>query len=220
MAVNIWISDDIFARYEAFWRSPEYQAMWRANKTNRASSTGGSLHTGGSITYPATAKKMAIELGRPPTQSEVFVRTHTKKKDQGQYVDTRSEQFVVKRLEDERDARIAAGLPPGPPIDEDEAEQHRREMEYRKQRYETDVTRLQTTIDTQSAEFDQWKSHVSQMYAFMQTMQGTTSDIMPPPPPPPSSSLRPPRPPPAAAPSRTETDPDDGSSSNDEDDYE
>ncbi|MED6132854.1 hypothetical protein PIB30_022767 [Stylosanthes scabra] len=55
-----------------------------------------------------------------------------------------------------------------------------------------------TTIDTQSAEFDHWKSHVSQMYAFMQTMQGTTSGVMPPPPPPPSSSLRPPRPPPAA----------------------
>ncbi|MED6196687.1 hypothetical protein PIB30_049687, partial [Stylosanthes scabra] len=92
-------------------------------------------------------------------------------------------------------------------------------MEYWKQRYETDVTPLQTTIDTQSAEFDQWKSHVSQMYAFMQTMQGTTSGVMPPPPPPPSSSLRPPRPPPAAALSRTETDPDDGSSSDDEDDY-
>ncbi|MED6125211.1 hypothetical protein PIB30_066523 [Stylosanthes scabra] len=208
---------------------------------------------------------MAIELGRPPTQSEVFVRTHTKKKDQGQYVDTRSEEFVeavkaeVKRLEDERDARIATGLPPGPPIDEDEiwdrmagsrkkgriydkgkapkrpapqlvdpedastcsgpdvrehitllnreirqqAEQHRQEMEYWKQRYETDVTRRQTTIDTQSAEFDQWKSHVSQMYAFIQTMQGTTSGVMPPPPPPLSSSLRPPRHPPAAAPSRT-----------------
>ncbi|MED6191455.1 hypothetical protein PIB30_000555 [Stylosanthes scabra] len=88
-------------------------------------------------------------------------------------------------------------------------------MEYWKQRYETDVTRLQTTIDTQSAKFDQWKSHVSQMYAFMQTMQGTTSGVMPPP----SSSLRPPQPPPAAAPSRTETDPDDGSSLDDEDDY-
>ncbi|MED6112550.1 hypothetical protein PIB30_062701 [Stylosanthes scabra] len=71
-----------------------------------------------------------------------------------------------------------------------------------------------------SAEFDQWKSHVSQMYAFMQTMQGTTSGVIPPPPPPPSSSLPPPRHPPAAAPSRTETDPDDGSSSDDEDDYE
>ncbi|MED6217120.1 hypothetical protein PIB30_014782 [Stylosanthes scabra] len=30
-----------------------------------------------------------------------------------------------------------------------QAEQHMREMEYWKQRYETDVTRLQTTIDTQ-----------------------------------------------------------------------
>ncbi|MED6149659.1 hypothetical protein PIB30_064672 [Stylosanthes scabra] len=245
-APHDWIPDDIFARYEAFWRSPEYQVMRRANKTNRASSTGGSLHTGGLITYPAIAKKMEAVKAE------------------------------VKRLEDERDARIVAGLPPGPPIDEDEvwdrmaggrkkgriygkgkvpkrpvpqlvdpedastysgpdarehitllnreihqqAEQHRREMEYWKQRYETDVTRLQNTIDTQSAEFDQWKSHVSQMYAFMQTMQGTTSSVMPPPPPPPSSSLRPPRPPPAAAPSRTETDPDDGSSSDDEDDYE
>ncbi|MED6149750.1 hypothetical protein PIB30_065575 [Stylosanthes scabra] len=214
--------------------------MRRANKTNCASSTGGSLHTGGSITYPATAKKMAIELGRPPTQSEVFMRTHTKKKDQGQYVDTRSEQFVevvkaeVKRLEDERDARIAAGLPPGPPIDEDEVWDRmtggrKKGRIYGKGKVpKRPAPRLVdsedastcsgpdarehitlTTIDTQSAEFDQWKSHVSQIYAFMQTMQGTTSGVMPPPPPPPSSSLRPPRPPPAAAPSRTETDPDD-----------
>ncbi|MED6196686.1 hypothetical protein PIB30_049686 [Stylosanthes scabra] len=97
-----------------FWWE-EWRAMRRANKTNRASSTGGSLHTGGSITYPATAKKMAIELGRPPTQSEVFVQTHTKKKKIREAV-----KAEVKRLEDERDARIAAGLPPGPPINEDE----------------------------------------------------------------------------------------------------
>ncbi|MED6221600.1 hypothetical protein PIB30_056353 [Stylosanthes scabra] len=233
---------------------PEYQAMWRANKANHASSTGGSLHTGGLITYPATAKKMAIELGREPTQSEVFVRTHTKKK-------IRAHKAEMKRLEDECTARIAAGEPAGPPINEDEvwdrlaggrkrgriyrkgkvpkrpaprlvdpedastcsgpdarehitllnreihkqAEQYMGEMEAWKQQYETDVTRLQTTIDTQSAEFDQWKSHVSQMYAFMQTMQGTSSSVMPPPPPPPSSSLRPPRPPPATAASHTET---------------
>ncbi|MED6161559.1 hypothetical protein PIB30_061937 [Stylosanthes scabra] len=63
-APHDWIPDDIFARYEAFWRSPEYQAMRRANKTNRASSTGGSLYTGGSITYPATAKKMELTKKR------------------------------------------------------------------------------------------------------------------------------------------------------------
>ncbi|MED6119573.1 hypothetical protein PIB30_013007 [Stylosanthes scabra] len=98
--------------------------MRRANKANRASSTGGSLHTEGPITYQATAKKMAIELEREPTQSEVFLRTHAKKKDQGQFVDDRSEQFIahktkMKRLEDERAARIAEGVLAGPSINED-----------------------------------------------------------------------------------------------------
>ncbi|MED6196332.1 hypothetical protein PIB30_046507 [Stylosanthes scabra] len=125
-APHYWIPDDIFKQYEAIWRASEYQAMRRANKPNRASSTSESLRTGGSITYPAIAKKMVTEIGRARTQSEVFVRTHTKKKDRGQFVDTRSEQFMeahkaeMKRLEDERAARIAAGEPAGPPIDEDE----------------------------------------------------------------------------------------------------
>ncbi|MED6187551.1 hypothetical protein PIB30_077558 [Stylosanthes scabra] len=260
--------------------------MRRTNKSNRASSTGGSLHTGGSITYPAIAKKMAVEIGCESTQSEVFVRTHTKKKDRGQYVDDRSEQMIelykaeVKRLEDEREARIAAGEPAGPPIDEDEVwdrvaggrrrgqvygkgkvpkrpaprlvypedastcsgpdamehitllnqeiqqqdEAYKREMEDWKRRYETDVTRLQTTIDTQSAEFNQWKSTVSQMYSFMQQQMGSSSSSMPPLTPPPPLSARPPRPPPAttvggSTPSATHLD--DGSSSSDdgEDDY-
>ncbi|MED6115596.1 hypothetical protein PIB30_092154, partial [Stylosanthes scabra] len=72
-------------------------------------------------------------------------------------------------------------------------------MEAWKRRYETDVTRLQTSLDTQTAEFDQWKSTVSQMYYFMTQMQGSSSSAMPPPPPPPPSSApRPPRPPPVA----------------------
>ncbi|MED6115567.1 hypothetical protein PIB30_091874, partial [Stylosanthes scabra] len=68
----------------------------------------------------------ATELGRVPSQSEVFLRTHTRKKDRGQFVDERSEQQIeqhkaeIKHLEDELAARIAAGEPAGPPIDEDE----------------------------------------------------------------------------------------------------
>ncbi|MED6162630.1 hypothetical protein PIB30_072298 [Stylosanthes scabra] len=95
-----------------------------------------------------------------------------------------------------------------------QAEEYKREMEAWKKRYETDVTRLQTPLDTQSAEFDQWKSHVSQMYTFMQQMQPTSSSAaMPPPPPPAPFSARPPRPPPtvtASAPTRSDTHPDDG----------
>ncbi|MED6174170.1 hypothetical protein PIB30_066469 [Stylosanthes scabra] len=100
-----------------YWASDEYMALKRTNKANRASSAGGSLHTGGSITYPATAKKMLEELGRTPTQSEVFTRTHTKKKDRGQWVDRRAEEAnqqyeeELKRLEEERAALIAAGCP-------------------------------------------------------------------------------------------------------------
>ncbi|MED6160836.1 hypothetical protein PIB30_055037 [Stylosanthes scabra] len=124
------IPDDIFKRYVDFWASPGYQAMQRANKSNHASNTGGSLHTGGpgggSITYPATAKKMAAEIGRVPSQSEVFMRIHTRKKDRGQFVDECSEQQIelhkaeMKRFEDERAARIDASESAGPPIDEDE----------------------------------------------------------------------------------------------------
>ncbi|MED6225960.1 hypothetical protein PIB30_098634, partial [Stylosanthes scabra] len=106
-APHHWIPDDIFRRYVDYWASADYQAMWRANKSNRASSTGGSLYTGGSITYPATAKKMAAELGRVPSESEVFMWTHTRKKDRGQFVDERSEQQIeqhkaeIKRIDDE-----------------------------------------------------------------------------------------------------------------------
>ncbi|MED6160560.1 hypothetical protein PIB30_052499 [Stylosanthes scabra] len=207
--------------------------------------------------------KGVAEIGRDPTQSEVFLRTHTKKKDRGQFVYSRSEQHMelhkaeMKRLEDERVARIAAGEPADPPIDEDEvwdgslavgseggftervsgpdarehitlmnreiqqqAQEYKWEMEAWKKRYETNVSRLQTTLDTQSAEFDQWKSHVSQRYTFMQQVQATSSSAMPPLPPPPLFSARPPWPPPAttaSAPTRSDTHLDDGSSSNDED---
>ncbi|MED6113315.1 hypothetical protein PIB30_069631, partial [Stylosanthes scabra] len=90
------------------------------NKRNRASSTGGSLHTEGSTTYEATRERMALELGRTPTQSEVFARTHTRKEDRG-WVDKRLSD-VNKRLQDERQAAIDAGgpVPPPPPIDEAE----------------------------------------------------------------------------------------------------
>ncbi|MED6189681.1 hypothetical protein PIB30_098446 [Stylosanthes scabra] len=67
---------------------------------------------------------MAKELGRQPTQSEVFARTHTRKEDQD-WVDRRSHDVGVgyeedlKRLKAERQAIIDAGGPEPPPIDED-----------------------------------------------------------------------------------------------------
>ncbi|MED6165041.1 hypothetical protein PIB30_095902 [Stylosanthes scabra] len=85
---------------------------------------GGSLHTGGSTTYEAMRERMALELGQPPTQSEVFARTQTRKEDQ-LWVDRRSEDangaFLeeLKKLQTEHQAIIDAGGPEPPPIDED-----------------------------------------------------------------------------------------------------
>ncbi|MED6177779.1 hypothetical protein PIB30_101284, partial [Stylosanthes scabra] len=82
----------------------------------------------GSTTYEATREKMALELGRTRTQSEVFARTHTRKEDR-EWVDKRSSdvndayEAELKRLQDERQAAIDAGgpVPPTPPpIDEAE----------------------------------------------------------------------------------------------------
>ncbi|MED6122483.1 hypothetical protein PIB30_040213 [Stylosanthes scabra] len=109
-----WIPDDIFKQLKEYWASDEYMALKRTNKANRSSSAGGSLHTGGSITYTATTEKMLEELGRTPTQSEVLTRTHTKKKDRSQWVDRRAEEAnqqyeeELKRLEEERAALIDA----------------------------------------------------------------------------------------------------------------
>ncbi|MED6149978.1 hypothetical protein PIB30_067759 [Stylosanthes scabra] len=166
--------------------------MKRTNKTNRASSTSG--YTGGSITYPATALKMAEELGCTPTDSEVFTRTHMKKKDWGQWVDKHVEDKNVYRR-----GKVSSCLKPLVYISEDvstangpvdmrehvtllnqeltqQAEEHREEVAALCQQHATYLTRLQSSLDTQSIEFDRWKSIVSQMYTFMQHMQGGSSN--------------------------------------------
>ncbi|MED6118160.1 hypothetical protein PIB30_000142 [Stylosanthes scabra] len=109
-----WIRDDLWKRLEEFWRQEDFKNLKQTNKRNLASETGGSLHTGGSTTYEATRERMALELGRQPTQSEVFARTHTRKEDQD-WVDRRSHDVGVayeeelKRLKTERQAIINAG---------------------------------------------------------------------------------------------------------------
>ncbi|MED6227278.1 hypothetical protein PIB30_112025 [Stylosanthes scabra] len=72
----------------------DFKKLKEVNKQNRASSTGGSLHTGGSTTYEATRERMTLELGRTPTHSEVFARTHTRKEDRS-WVDKRAEDVNV-----------------------------------------------------------------------------------------------------------------------------
>ncbi|MED6201787.1 hypothetical protein PIB30_098530 [Stylosanthes scabra] len=74
-------------------------------------------------TRPLETGWYRVELGRTPTHSEVFARTHPRKEDQ-LWVDKRSadvnEAFLaeLKRLHAERQALMEAGCPEPPPIDE------------------------------------------------------------------------------------------------------
>ncbi|MED6127840.1 hypothetical protein PIB30_091996 [Stylosanthes scabra] len=130
-----WIREDLWARLVEFWQQEDFKKLKQVNKRNWASSTGGSLHTGGSTTYEATRERMALELRRAPTQSEVFARTHTRKEDR-EWEDKRSldvndaYEAELKRLQDERQVAIDAGDPDdddtasGPPDLREQAEAH------------------------------------------------------------------------------------------------
>ncbi|MED6185486.1 hypothetical protein PIB30_057491, partial [Stylosanthes scabra] len=68
-----------------------------------------------------------------------------------------------------------------------QAEEHRQEVQALSDRHAAQIRSLQSSFDTQTAEFDRWKSIVSQMYRFMQNMQAgsaSSSAGMPPPMPP------------------------------------
>ncbi|XP_027936137.1 uncharacterized protein LOC114191155 [Vigna unguiculata] len=84
-----WIPNDVWTRLLEHWNSPSYQSKYIAAKKNRAFETGGTLHTGGSITTYEHALRMARELGRHVFLDEVFQQTHIRK-GTGEYVDEKS----------------------------------------------------------------------------------------------------------------------------------
>ncbi|MED6145183.1 hypothetical protein PIB30_022642 [Stylosanthes scabra] len=64
-----------------FANDPGFKKRQASSKKNRASSKGGCLHTGGSVTIPKTRARMTRSLDRLPTDVEVFRETHTRKRD-------------------------------------------------------------------------------------------------------------------------------------------
>ncbi|MED6196107.1 hypothetical protein PIB30_044167 [Stylosanthes scabra] len=87
-APHPWIRDDLWDQLVEFWRQEDFKKLKEVNKQNRASSTGGSLHTGYSTTYEATRDRM-----------EAFLTE-------------------LKRLQAKRQALMEAGCPEPPLIDE------------------------------------------------------------------------------------------------------
>ena len=54
----IWMFDDVWTSLLSQWNSPDFRSKCMQNQKNRTSDTGGSLHTGGSISTHEHAIRM------------------------------------------------------------------------------------------------------------------------------------------------------------------
>ena len=54
----IWMFDDVWTSLLSQWNSPDFRSKCIQNQKNRTSDTGGSLHTGGSISTHEHAIRM------------------------------------------------------------------------------------------------------------------------------------------------------------------
>ncbi|XP_075095246.1 uncharacterized protein LOC142173538 [Nicotiana tabacum] len=78
-----WLKKDVWDKLLEKWNTAEWKAKSEQAKANRASSKGGSLHTGGSITFAAHKLRLENERGRDMSHAEVFEEMHKKKKKDG-----------------------------------------------------------------------------------------------------------------------------------------
>ncbi|WMV10115.1 hypothetical protein MTR67_003500 [Solanum verrucosum] len=76
-----WMLPHVFYDLRVYWNTYKFKAMFEQAKKARGSLKGGSLHTGGAKTVGTITREMEKELGRTPIESEVFKKTHVKKKE-------------------------------------------------------------------------------------------------------------------------------------------
>ncbi|WJX71950.1 hypothetical protein P8452_55885 [Trifolium repens] len=88
-----WMNEEGWKYLTDRWKEDEFKTRSERNKTNRASSKGGALHTTGRKVHHDIALDMNDMLGRPVHPDELFMATH--KKRNGEWVDRRSEKTHV-----------------------------------------------------------------------------------------------------------------------------
>ncbi|XP_049410583.1 uncharacterized protein LOC125873765 [Solanum stenotomum] len=76
-----WMLPHVFDELGHYWNTYKFKAISDQAKMARGSLKGGSLHTGGAKTVGTIAREMEKELGRTPIESEVFKKTHARKKE-------------------------------------------------------------------------------------------------------------------------------------------
>ncbi|XP_059287808.1 uncharacterized protein LOC132041070 [Lycium ferocissimum] len=80
MRMPQWLNAEQWEKLKAYWRTPEFIAKSEQAKAARASQKGGSLHTAGARSQGHVARTMKKATGQMPTQDQLFLKTHTKKK--------------------------------------------------------------------------------------------------------------------------------------------
>ncbi|KAL5080521.1 hypothetical protein RYX36_008942 [Vicia faba] len=83
------MGEKVYAYLLDGWQIEEFKKVSRQNKTNRASTKGGAVHTTGRRAHHDVAIELEKKLSRPPNLDELFMVTHKKKN--GQWVDRRAE---------------------------------------------------------------------------------------------------------------------------------
>ncbi|KAL3380019.1 hypothetical protein AABB24_000577 [Solanum stoloniferum] len=78
-----WLREDIWVKSLEKWNTPEFKKKCERGKAARASIKGGSLHTGGSMSFPGHKRKMTKLKGEEVFNVEVFEETHKKRNKDG-----------------------------------------------------------------------------------------------------------------------------------------
>ncbi|XP_070048947.1 uncharacterized protein [Nicotiana tomentosiformis] len=79
----LWLREDIWNQLLEKWNTEEWKQRSENVKANRASSKGGSLHSGGSIRFAAHRLRLEKAHGGDVSHATVFEETHKKKKKDG-----------------------------------------------------------------------------------------------------------------------------------------
>ncbi|XP_047261079.1 uncharacterized protein LOC107861723 [Capsicum annuum] len=99
--VSCDIKDDYFGEFKRLWEDPKSVEKSKINAQNRrrGKEVAAGTHTGGSISIGEYRKRLAAEMGRDPTPSELHLHVHTHGHDGKSFIDERS-RIVHERFEE------------------------------------------------------------------------------------------------------------------------
>ncbi|XP_027186606.1 uncharacterized protein [Cicer arietinum] len=83
-----WIGEEAWTSLQAYWEGTSFKNISNQNKTNRASTRGGAVHTSGRKAHIDVAIELSNNLQRDLLPDELFLTTHKRKN--GAWVDSRA----------------------------------------------------------------------------------------------------------------------------------